>query len=118
LALDLRLAVDKTIVDLRREISKKSSEPATLRKELARYQKVQGLLNVRSRAVRTKVSNKVRRKPTDWNSVLKQRPGSFVVGVVADFAKIKSRSYIHHTLDKWLKQRKVKRVEPGKYQKL
>ncbi len=42
MALDMRIAVNKTIVDLRREISKKSSELGTLRKELARYQKVAG----------------------------------------------------------------------------
>ena len=36
MAFDFRTAVNKTIVDLRREISKKSSEVATLRKELAR----------------------------------------------------------------------------------
>ena len=40
MALDFRTAVNKTIVDLRREISKKSSEVATLRKELARYETV------------------------------------------------------------------------------
>ena len=50
MALDFRTAVNKTIVDLRREISKKSSEVAILRKELARYEKVQGILNDGSRS--------------------------------------------------------------------
>jgi len=118
MALDFRTAVNKAIVDLRREISKKSSEVATLRKELARYEKVQGILNDGSRTVRTKASKKVRRKPVDWNSVFKQLPGSFGVGNVANLAKVKSRTYMHRVLAKWIKQRKVKRVELGKYQKL
>jgi len=94
MALDMRIAVNKTIVDLRREISKKSSELGTLRKELARYQKVQGILSSQSGAARTKANRKVRRKPVDWNSVLKQLPGSFAVGAVANLAKVKSRTYM------------------------
>src|SRR5438093_6687132 len=113
MALDFRIAVNKTIVDLRREISKKSTELGTLRKELARYQKVQGILSSQSGAART-----VRRKPVDWNSVLKQLPGSFAVGNVANLAKLKSRTSTHRVLTKWIKQRKVKRLELGKYQKL
>jgi hypothetical protein len=118
MAFDFRVAVNKTIAGLKRKISEKSSELASLRKELARYQKVQGLLNGRSRAVRTKGNRQIRRKPVDWNAVLKQLPGSFAVGNVANLAKIKSRNYMHRVLAKWIKQRKVKRVEPGKYQKL
>jgi hypothetical protein len=100
MALDLRVAVNKTIVGLRREISKKTSELTSLRNELARYQKVQDLLNGRSRVARTKVTSKVRRKPVDWASVLKQLPGSFAVGNVANLAKIKSRTYAHRILAK------------------
>ena len=118
MAFDFRAAVNKTIVDLRREISKKSSELGTLRKELARYQKVQGILSSQSGATRTKANRKVRRKPVDWNSVLKQLPGSFAVGTVANLAKVKSRNYMHRVLAKWVRQRKVKRLELGKYQKL
>src|SRR5207237_121821 len=114
MALDFRIAVNKTIVDLRREISKKSSELGTLRKELARYQKVQGILS-QSGAARIKANRKVRREPVDWNSVLKQLPGSFAVGNVANLAKLKSRTSTHRVLTKWIKQRKVKRLELGKY---
>jgi len=118
MAFDFRAAVNKTIVDLRREISKKTSDLAALKSELARYQKVKGILNSQPRAARTKANIKVRREPVDWNSVLKQLPGSFAVGNVANLAKIKSRTYAHHVLAKWIKQRKVKRLELGKYQKL
>ena len=118
MALDLRVGVNKAVVDLRKEISKKTSDLVSLKSELARYQKVQGILNSQSGAARTEANRKVRRKPVDWNSVLKQLPGSFGVGDVANLAKIKSRNYTHHVLAKWIKQRKVKRVEPGKYQKL
>jgi hypothetical protein len=118
MALDLRVGVNKAVVDLRKEISKKTSDLVSLKSELARYQKVQGILNSQSGAARTEANRKVRRKPVDWNSVLKQLPGSFAVGNVANLAKVKSRNYTHHVLAKWIKQRKVKRVEPGKYQKL
>ena len=118
MALDLRVGVNKAVVDLRKEISKKTSDLVSLKSELARYQKVQGILNSQSGAARTEANRKVRRKPVDWNSVLKQLPGSFAVGNVANLAKVKSRNYTHYVLAKWIKQRKVKRVEPGKYQKL
>ena len=118
MAVDLRVAVNKAVIDLRREISKKNSELASLTKELARYQKVQGFLNEGSRTARTKANRKPRRKPVDWNSVLKQLPGSFGVGDVANLAKIKSRTFIHRMLAKWIKQRKIKREEPGKYHKV
>jgi len=118
MALDMRVAVNKTIVDLRREISKNTSDLATLKSELVRYQKVQGILSSQSGAARIKANRKVRRKPVDWNSVLKQLPGSFAVGAVANLAKVKSRNYMHRVLAKWVRQRKVKRLKPGQYQKV
>jgi len=118
MALDLRVAVNKAVVDLRREISKKTSDLASLTSELARYQKVQGILNNQSRTTRIKANRKVRRKQVDWNSVLKRLPGSFGVGDVVNLAKVKSRTYAHVVLAKWVKQRKVKRLQPGQYQKL
>ena len=118
MALDLRVAVNKAVVDLRREISKKTSDLASLNSKLARYQKVQGILNSQSGATRTKANGKVRRKRVDWNSVLKQLPGSFGVRDVGSLARVKSRNYTHLVLAKWVKQRKVKRLQPGQYQKL
>ena len=87
MALDMRVAVNKTLVDLRREISKKTSDLAALKSELARYQKVKGILNSQPRAARTKANIKVRRKPVDWNSVLKQLPGSFCCRRRSQFSK-------------------------------
>jgi hypothetical protein len=118
MALDLRVAVNKAVVDLRREISKKTSDLASLNSELTRYQKVQGILNNQSGATRTKANRRIRRKQVDWNSVLKQLPGSFGVRDVMSLAKVKSRNYTHIVLAKWVKQRKVKRLKPGQYQKL
>jgi hypothetical protein len=118
MALDLRVAINKAVVDLRREISKKTSDLASLNSELTRYQKVQGILNNQSRTTRTKANRKIRRKQVDWNSVLKRLPGSFGVRDVISLAKVKSRNYTHLVLAKWVKQRKVKRLQPGKYQKL
>jgi hypothetical protein len=118
MALDLRVALNKAVVDLRREISKKTSDLASLKSELTRYQKVQGILSSQSGAARTKANRRVPRKQVDWNSVLKQLPGSFGVRGVMNLAKVKSRNYTHHVLAKWVKQRKVKRLKPGQYQKL
>jgi hypothetical protein len=118
MAIDLRVAVNTAIVGLRREIVKKTSELTSLSKKLARYQKVHDLLDGQPTAARTKATSKVRRRPVDWNSVIKQLPGSFGVGDVVNLAKVKSRTYAHLVLAKWVKQRKVKRVELGKYQKL
>jgi hypothetical protein len=118
MALDLRVAVNKAVVDLRREISKRTSDLASLNSELTRYQKVQGILNSQSGATRTDANRKVSRKRVDWNSVLKQLPGSFGVRDVISLAKVKSRNYTHLVLAKWVKQRKVKRLQLGQYQKL
>ena len=118
MALDLRVAVNKAVVDLRREISKKTSDLASLKSKLARYQKVQGILYSNPGARRTKANGKVRRKRVDWNAVLKQLPGSFRFRDVVSLAKVKSRNYTHLVLAKWIKQRKVKRLQPGQYQKL
>jgi|ERR687895_626940 cell division septum initiation protein DivIVA len=118
MALDLRVAVNKAIVGLRREISKKSSELTSLRKELARYQKVHDVLNGQSSAARSKANRTVRRKRLDWGSVLKRLPSSFAVGNVNNLANRKSTTYAHRMLGKWVKQRKIKRVERGRYEKL
>ncbi len=118
MAVDLRLTVKNTIVSLQKEIAKKSSELNSLRQDLARYRKVQSVLDGGPNAVRIKATREFRRKRVDWNSVLKQLPGSFGVSNVAELARVRSRNYTHRFLAKWIKQRKIKRVEPGKYQKL
>src|SRR5262249_51795168 len=92
--------------------------PSIFKKRPGKISESAGYSSSQSAAARTKANSKVRRKPVDWNSVLKQLPGSFAVGNATNLAKIKSRNYMHHVLAKWIKQRKVKRVEPGKYQKL
>jgi hypothetical protein len=118
MALDLRVAVNKAIVGLRREISKKSSELTSLRKTLAKYQRVHDVLNGVSTRARSKANSRVFRKRVDWNSVLKRLPSSFSRGNVSNLAKTKSATSVHRMLAKWVKQREVKRVEHGKYQKL
>jgi hypothetical protein len=50
--------------------------------------------------------------------VLKRLPSSFSRGNVSNLAKTKSATSVHRMLAKWVKQREVKRVEHGKYQKL
>jgi hypothetical protein len=118
MALDLRVAVNKAIADLRREISKKSSELTALRKTLARYQKVHDVLNGDSSGARSKANGRVRWKRLDWNSVLKRLPSSFALGNVRNLANTKSATSVHRILAKWIKLRQVKKVERGRYQKL
>jgi hypothetical protein len=118
MASDLRIAVNKALGDLRRQISKKRSELTILRSELAKYEKVRGILTSQPKAGETKANGNARRKPVDWNSVLNRLPGSFAVGNVTHLAKIKSKNHAHHVLANWVKQRKIKRVERGRYQKL
>ena len=118
MALDLRVAVNRTIVGLRREISKKSSELTALKKTLSKYQKVHDVLNGVSSRARSKANGRVLRKRVDWNSVFKRLPSSFSRGNVSSLAKTKSATSVHRMLAKWVKGRQVKRVEHGKYQKL
>jgi hypothetical protein len=118
MALDLRVAVNKAIVHLRREITKKNSELTSLREDLARYQKAHDVLNGHSAGPRSKAKRTVRRKRVDWNSVLKRLPSSFAVGNISNLTKRKATTYVHRMLAKWVKQRKIKRVDRGKYEKL
>ncbi|HEU4344342.1 MAG TPA: hypothetical protein VFU31_22510 [Candidatus Binatia bacterium] len=117
MAYDLRVAVNKGLAELRRTVSKKSLELAALRNEMNKYQKVQRFLSGQERAARTKANDNARGRPTDWNSVLKRLPNSFAVGSVTNLTH-RSSPYMHRVLAKWIKQRKVKRVERGRYQKL
>lgn len=118
MALDLRVAVNKAIVGLRRDISKKSAELMALRKTLAKYQKVHDVLDGDSRVARSKANSRVLRKRVDWNSVLKRLPGSFSRGNVSNLAKTKSGTSVHRMLAKWVKERQVKKLERGRYQKV
>jgi hypothetical protein len=118
MALDLRVAVNKAIVGLRREISEKSSELTSLRKTLTKYQRVHHVLDGDSSRARSKANGRVVRRRVDWNSVFKRLPSSFSRGNVNNLAKTKSATSVHRMLAKWVKQRQIKRVEYGKYQKL
>lgn len=118
MAVDLRVVVKKALVDLRRDISKKNTELASLQSQLVRYQKVQGLLNSQPGPARPNANGRTRRKPVDWNSVLKRLPGSFAIGSINNLANSTSPTYTYRVLGNWIKQRKIKRVERGLYQKL
>lgn len=118
MALDLRVAVNKAITGLQKEISKKSSELTSLRRTLARYQKVHDVLDGDARVARSKANGRARRKRPDWNSVFKRLPSSFGLNNVSSLAKTKSATSVHRMLTKWMKQRQVKKVERGRYQKL
>ncbi len=118
MAADLRIVVRKALADLRKDISKKNSELTSLRSQLARYQRVQGLLNGRPGAVTDKLNGRTRRKQVDWSSVLKRLPASFDIGNVNNIANSTSPTYAYRILGNWIKRRKIKRVERGLYQKL
>jgi hypothetical protein len=115
---DLRVVVKKALVHLRKDISKKHSELASLRTQLIRYQRVQGLLNGAPGAAAMKLNGKVRRKRVDWASVLKRLPGSFNIENVNSAANSTSPTYAYRVLGSWIKHKKIKRVERGLYQKL
>jgi hypothetical protein len=116
MSLDLRVVVKKALVDLRRDISRKNSELASLQSQLVRYQKVQQLLDLQT--ARPKANGNGRRKRVDWNSVLKRLPNSFAIGNVNNLANSTSPTYTYRVLAHWIKQRKIKRVERGLYQKM
>src|SRR5712692_8770394 len=116
---DLKSAVSKSITELRRTISNKTSELAVLKKELRRYETALKVLrgDNRERAVRRR---KVQRNgKTDWDSLFKRLPDTFTS---EDFRRAagsnKSAVYLRQILSTRTKQRKLKRVERGKYRKV
>lgn len=120
---DLRSVVRRAIHQLRQEIDRKSSELASLKQELARHEKVQDLLEHQNGRMRDgKVRVAERRAPAarrmDWNALYKRLPGSFSVGNVLELAKNKPKLYAYQAVAKWVRQRRVKRLGRGKYQKV
>lgn len=102
---------------IKKDISRRTSELASLRDELQRYERILRLLETRKEH---NAAIRPRRSPvTDWNSVLKSLPSPFAFGDLTRRreVKTKSRVYLHQILSRWIKQRKIRRVGRGKYQK-
>jgi hypothetical protein len=117
--LDVKSVVIKGITELRRTISGKTSELASLKQELERYETALKVLSrnngrpVRRREIQS-------RGKTDWNAVFKRLPDAFTS---QDFRSVaagrnKSAVYLRHILSTWTKRRKIKRVARGKYRKV
>jgi hypothetical protein len=103
---------------IKKDISRRTSELAYLRDELRRYERVLRLLGTGKGHNSALVSK--RSPATDWNSVLKNLPSPFAFGDLTKRREVKTRSrvYLHQILSRWIKQRKIRRVARGKYQKI
>ena len=119
MAVDLKAAILGSIDELKKAISKKSSEMAQLQNELKRHETVLALLAGRnganSRAKRSRGASRA-----NLRVVLSRVPDTFTSKeFVKEAARTKKEPiYIRQTLSRWAREGKIKRLERGKYQKL
>jgi hypothetical protein len=115
MANDLKSAVARSISEIEKTISQKSSEVEQLKKQLQNYKSALTLLGQSSH-----VSVNGSKSPrTDLRSVLEQLPESFSSAdfVKAAAGKKKDPAYLRQTLVRWAAQGRLKRMERGKYHK-
>ncbi len=120
MAVDLKVSVSKEITSIRKIITQKTSELASLKDELKRHQRVYELLGgQRTRTRRTRARGK-RDVTVDWNSVLKGLPATFTLDHIyrASAVKRKPQGYLRHVVVKWARQGKIKRTGRGRYRKV
>ncbi|HXG51631.1 MAG TPA: hypothetical protein VNN77_09535 [candidate division Zixibacteria bacterium] len=119
MARDLRASVVENINQLKKAISKKSSEVAHLEKELRRYESILALLA--GKDIAKERNGKARRSGrTSLLAMLAQLPETFTS---KDFVKVGVRTnrpplYLRQVLSRWAREGKIKRLQRGKYQKL
>lgn len=120
MAINLKFAVSRSITELKKTLSEKTSELAALKKELERYEIVRKVLAGKRRGVQV-TRRKARSGPlTDWKAVLKGLPATFTSEHFRKTAagRNKSAVYLRQILSRWTKQRRIKRVARGKYRKV
>ncbi len=115
---DLRTAVLRSIDELKKAISAKTSEIAQLEDELKRHESALELLGKNGGGMRT--GSRAGHGRTTLRDVLTRLPEKFTS---RDFVKAAVRTkkpsvYLRQTLSRWARQGKIKRVERGKYHKV
>ncbi len=115
MAKDLKTAVVRSISDIEKNISQKTSEVESLKKQLQNYKNVLALLGKTG----TLPVNGSKAPRTDLKSVLDQLPETFSSAefVKAAWTKKKDPAYLRQTLVRWAAQGRLKRMERGKYHK-
>jgi hypothetical protein len=106
----LKKQAGKVLGSLRREISQKEKELTTLRQDAQRLQAI-----VNGKAAATGAGPL--RMRLDWNQILKDLPDTFTsreVGVKSG----KPMEQVYAGLNRWIKDRKVRKAKEGGYQKL
>ena len=119
MGVDLKTAVMKSMDELKKAISVKSSEIARLENELKRHETVLELLG-RNGGEKVRAGSGARHSRNNLREVLARLPEKFTS---RDFVKAAVRTkkpsvYLRQTLSRWARQGKIKRVERGKYHKV
>jgi hypothetical protein len=118
--LDLKSVVTRSITELKKTLSERTSELAALKKQLERYEIVRKVLSGDSRGGGVTRRKTQSGRLTDWKAVLKGLPVAFTSKDFMRTAgrKNKSAVYLRQILSRWTKQRRIKRVARGKYRKV
>jgi hypothetical protein len=120
MAVDIKGAIVGRMNQLKKEISKKSSEVVQLERELKRHQTVLALLVGGNGAGSGKVKWGGGANRAELRAVLSRVSDTFTSKqFVKEAARTKKEPiYIRQTLSRWAREGKIKRLERGKYQKL
>jgi hypothetical protein len=120
MAVDIKGAIVGRMNQLKKEISKKSSEVVQLERELKRHQTVLALLVGGNGAGSGKVKRGGGANRAELRAVLSRVSDTFTSKqFVKEAARTKKEPiYIRQTLSRWAREGKIKRLERGKYQKL
>ena len=120
MAVDLKAAILGSIDELKKAISKKTSEMAQLEKELRRHQTVLAMLGRSNSASNGKAKRSRGTTRANLRGVLSRVPDTFTSKeFVKEAARTKKEPiYIRQTLSRWAREGKIKRLARGKYQKL
>lgn len=120
MAIDVRGSLRKEIDRLRRAVSQKNTELASLNHELTRCKRALELLGGGATRERRKRARTGKSALVNWNSVLGRLPNSFTLKDVTKRPESKGKPpvYLRQIVARWTKRGKTKRVGLGKYQKV
>ena len=117
---NLQVTVLKNINQLKKNITEKASQLASLKDDLRKHEHIYALLGGGGTDTPRKRVRARRRPFVNWDSVLKTLPSSFTVNDLAKArsAKGKPKAHLWQVIVRWAKTGKVKKTARGTYQKV
>ena len=117
---NLKVSVLQKINQLKKNITEKASQLASLNDDLKKHEHIYALLGGGGTDTPRKRARARRRPFVNWDSVLKTLPSTFTVNDLAKArsAKGKPKAHLWQVIVRWTKTGKAKKTAPGTYQKV